>query len=64
MLLDPRLMLPTFLTDEEKDELISDLKEELELMGQLNAASLSSLSNATKPKGEIITALSERHSAT
>jgi len=39
-----------YLTDKEKDELISDLKEELELVGQLNAASLSSLSNATKPK--------------
>jgi len=40
------------LTDNEKDELISDLKVELELLGQLNKASSLSSSHTTKPKGE------------
>jgi len=40
--LDPRLKLPAFLTDE-RDKLISDLKEELELVGQQVCQILQSL---------------------
>jgi len=44
--LDPRLELPAFLSDIEKDKLISDLKAELELLGQQNTTpSLSRLSH-------------------
>jgi len=40
------------LTDNEKDELISDLKGELELLGQLNIAPSLSSSHTRKPKGQ------------
>jgi len=51
--LDPRLKLPAFLSDIEKDELISDLNAELELLGQQNTTpSLSRSSHTTRPKGE------------
>ena len=47
--LNPRLKLPAFLTDIEKDKLISDLKAELELLGQQNVTpNLSRSSNNAK----------------